>query len=73
MNEQMKAIQKELSDGEEDDEVSVYTKKIGKIKFSKEAKEKALAEVKKLKMMGPMSSEATVVRNYLDWLCDIPW
>jgi len=73
LNEQMKAIQKELSDGEEDDEISVYTKKIEKIKFSKEAKEKALAEVKKLKMMGPQSSEATVVRNYLDWLCDIPW
>lgn len=73
LNEQMKAIQKELSDGDEDDEISVYNKKIEKIKFSKEAKDKALAEVKKLKMMGPQSSEATVVRNYLDWLCDIPW
>ena len=73
LNEQMKAIQKELNDGEEDDEVAVYTKKIKHTKLSKEAKEKALAEVKKLKMMGPMSSEATVVRNYLDWLLDIPW
>ncbi|MBR2300124.1 MAG: endopeptidase La [Alphaproteobacteria bacterium] len=73
LNEQMKAIQKELNDGDEDDEVSVYTKKIEHTKLSKEAKEKAVAEVKKLKMMGPMSSEATVVRNYLDWILDIPW
>ncbi len=73
LNEQMKAIQKELSDGQDDDEISVYTKKIEKTKLSKEAKEKALAELKKLKMMGPMSSEASVVRNYLDWILDIPW
>lgn len=73
LNEQMKAIQKELGDGEEDGEISEYLKKIEKVKLSKEAKDKALAEVKKLKNMSPMSSEATVVRNYLDWLLEIPW
>lgn len=73
LNEQMKAIQKELGDGEEDAELVEYMKKIEKVKLSKEAKEKALAEVKKLKNMSAMSSEATVVRNYLDWLLDIPW
>ena len=73
LNEQMKAIQKELGDGEEDGEISDYLKKIDKVKLSKEAKDKALSEVKKLKTMSPMSSEATVVRNYLDWLLDIPW
>ena len=73
LNEQMKAIQKELGDGEEDAEISEYMKKIEKTKLSKEAKEKALAEVKKLKNMSVMSAEATVVRNYLDWLLDIPW
>ncbi len=73
LNEQMKAIQKELNDGEEEDEVSVYTKKIKKLKLSKEALDKATAEVKKLKMMGPMSSEASVVRNYLDWILGLPW
>lgn len=73
LNEQMKAIQKELGDGDEDSEISEYLKKIEKTKLSKEAKEKALAEVKKLKSMSAMSSEATVVRNYLDWLLDIPW
>ena len=73
LNEQMKAIQKELGDGDEDGEISEYLKKIDSIKLSKEAKDKALAEVKKLKTMSPMSSEATVVRNYLDWLLDIPW
>ena len=73
LNEQMKAIQKELNDGEDEDEISVYMKKIKKTKLSKEAKEKALGEVRKLKTMGAMSSEATVVRNYLDWLLDIPW
>ena len=72
LNEQMKAIQKELGDDEED-EVSGYMKKIEETKLSKEAKEKALAEVKKLKNMGPNSAEATVVRNYLDWILDIPW
>lgn len=73
LNEQMKAIQKELGDGEEDAEISEYMKKIEKTKLSKEAKEKALAEVRKLKNMSVMSAEATVVRNYLDWLLDIPW
>ena len=73
LNEQMKAIQKELSDDDGDDELSVYGKKIEKIHLSKEAKEKATSELKKLKMMGPMSAEAGVVRNYLDWLLDIPW
>lgn len=73
LNEQMRAIQKELSDGEEENDVEVYTKKIHKTRLSKEAREKALAEVKKLKSMSNMSAEATVVRNYLDWLLDIPW
>lgn len=73
LNEQMKAIQKELGDGDEDSEITEYVKKIEKTKLSKEAKDKALAEVKKLKSMSSMSSEATVVRNYLDWMLDIPW
>jgi len=73
LNEQMKAIQKELGDGDEENEISEYTKKIEKTKLSKEAKEKALSELRKLKTMSAMSSEATVVRNYLDWLLDIPW
>ncbi len=73
LNEQMKAIQKELGDGDEENEISEYAKKIEKTKLSKEAKEKALSELRKLKTMSAMSSEATVVRNYLDWLLDIPW
>ena len=73
LNEQMKAIQKELGDGDEDAEISEYLKKIENTKLSKEAKEKALAEVKKLKNMSTMSAEATVVRNYLDALLDLPW
>lgn len=73
LNEQMKAIQKELGDGDEADEINEYMSKIEKTKLSKEAKEKALSEVKKLKSMSTMSSEATVVRNYLDWILDIPW
>ncbi len=72
LNEQMKAIQKELGDDEED-EISTYMKKIEATKLSKEAKDKALTEVKKLKNMGSNSAEATVVRNYLDWILDIPW
>ncbi len=72
LNEQMKAIQKELGDDEED-EISTYMKKIESTKLSKEAKDKALSEVKKLKNMGSNSAEATVVRNYLDWILDIPW
>ena len=73
LNEQMKAIQKELNDGEDGDEISEYMTKIEKTRLSKEAREKAVAEVKKLKNMSAMSSEATVIRNYLDWMLDIPW
>ena len=73
LNEQMRAIQKELGDGDEESEIDAYMQKIEKTKLSKEAREKALAEVKKLKPMSMMSAEATVVRNYLDWLLDIPW
>ncbi len=74
LNEQMKAIQKELGDGSESqDELAEIETKISKTKLSKEAKEKALAELKKLKSMSPMSAEATVVRNYLDWMLSIPW
>ena len=72
LNEQMKAIQKELGDDEED-EISIYTKRIENTKLTKEAKDRALGELKKLKNMGPNSAEATVVRNYLDWILDIPW
>ena len=72
LNEQMKAIQKELGD-EEEDEISTYMKRIEATKLSKEAKDRALSEVKKLKNMGPNSAEATVIRNYLDWILDIPW
>ena len=73
LNEQMRAIQKELGDGEEENEAESYMKKIRNTRLSKEAREKALSEVKKLKSMSMMSAEATVVRNYLDWLLDIPW
>ncbi|NRG18667.1 endopeptidase La [Rhizobiales bacterium] len=74
LNEQMKAIQKELGDGEDGrDEVAELEERISKTKLSKEAREKANAELKKLKQMSPMSAEATVVRNYLDWLLGIPW
>ncbi len=74
LNEQMKAIQRELGDGEgEQNEVAEIEGRIAKTKLSKEAKEKADAELKKLKSMSPMSAEATVVRNYLDWMLSIPW
>ncbi|MEE8202834.1 MAG: endopeptidase La [Alphaproteobacteria bacterium] len=74
LNEQMKAIQKELGEGEDGrDEASEFEDRIKKTKLSKEAREKALGEVKKLRTMSPMSAESTVVRNYLDWLLSIPW
>ncbi len=74
LNEQMKAIQKELGDGEEGgNEVAELEAKIAETKLSKEAREKAEGELKKLKNMSPMSAEATVVRNYLDWMLAIPW
>ena len=73
LNEQMKAIQKELGDGEERDDIAEFEEKIENVKLSKEAKDKALGELKKLRQMSPMSAEATVVRNYLDWLLSIPW
>ncbi|MEL6532172.1 MAG: endopeptidase La, partial [Pseudomonadota bacterium] len=74
LNEQMKAIQRELGDGEDSgNEVAELEEKIEATKLSKEAREKADGEVKKLKNMSPMSAEATVVRNYLDWMLSIPW
>ncbi len=73
LNEQMKAIQKELGDEEGKDELTELEEKIKKTKLSKEAREKATHELKKLRQMSPMSAEATVVRNYLDWLLSIPW
>jgi len=74
LNEQMKAIQRELGDGEDgQSEIAELEKRIAETQLSKEAREKAEAEVKKLKSMSPMSAEATVVRNYLDWMLSIPW
>jgi ATP-dependent Lon protease len=74
LNEQLKAIQKELGEIEEGkDETKVLEDAIKKAKMSKEAEEKCLAELKKLKMMSPMSAESTVVRNYLDWMVALPW
>jgi ATP-dependent Lon protease len=74
LNEQLKAIQRELGEGDDErNEVAELEEKIAKIKLSKEAREKATAEVKKLKSMSPMSAEATVVRNYLDTLLGLPW
>ena len=74
LNEQMKAIQKELGESNDvKDEINELEEKIKKIKFSDEALEKVKSEIKKLKHMGPMSAEATVVRNYIDWLTSIPW
>ncbi len=73
LNEQMKAIQKELGDEDGKDELAELEDKIKRTKLSKEAREKAQHELKKLRQMSPMSAEATVVRNYLDWLLSIPW
>ncbi|MDE1882837.1 MAG: endopeptidase La [Rhodospirillales bacterium] len=74
LNEQLKAIQKELGEGEDGkDETAELEEKIKATKLSKEAREKAMAELKKLRSMSPMSAEATVVRNYLDWIVGIPW
>lgn len=73
LNEQMKAIQKELGDEDGKDELAELEDKIKKTKLSKEAREKSQHELKKLRQMSPMSAEATVVRNYLDWMLSIPW
>jgi ATP-dependent Lon protease len=74
LNEQMKAIQRELGgDGEGQDDASEFEERINKTKLSKEARDKALGELKKLRSMSPMSAEATVVRNYLEWMLSIPW
>ncbi len=73
LNEQMKAIQKELGDEDGKDELAEIEDKIKRTKLSKEARDKANHELKKLRQMSPMSAEATVVRNYLDWLLSIPW
>jgi ATP-dependent Lon protease len=74
LNEQLKAIQKELGEGEDGkDESAELEARIKKTRLTKEAREKALAELKKLRTMSPMSAEATVVRNYLDWILSIPW
>ncbi len=73
LNEQMKAIQKELGENEDLDEIAELEKKLNQYKLSKEAKDKCSSEIKKLKNMSPMSAEATVIRNYLDWVMSIPW
>jgi len=73
LNEQMKAIQKELGDEDGKDDLAELEERIKTTKFSKEARDKAVAEFKKLRQMSPMSAEATVVRNYLDWLLALPW
>ncbi len=74
LNEQLKAIQKELGEGEEQrDELGELEERVKKTKLSKEAHDKAMAELKKLRQMSPMSAEATVVRNYLDWMLSLPW
>lgn len=73
LNEQVKAIQKELGEGDETDELEELEKKINSLGLSKEAKNKTLGELKKLRMMPPMSAEATVVRNYIDTILDLPW
>lgn len=74
LNEQLRAINKELGNGEDaDDDLKVFEERIKKTKFSKEARERATARLRKLRSMNAMSSEASVVRSYLEWLLDIPW
>ena len=73
LNEQMKAIQKELGENEDLDEITELEKKLNQYNLSREAKDKCASEIKKLKNMSPMSAEATVIRNYLDWVMSIPW
>ncbi len=73
LNEQMKAIQKELGDNDDVDDIIEIENKLKKLKLSSEAREKCKSEIKKLKNMSPMSAEATVIRNYLDWVINIPW
>ena len=73
LNEQMKAIQKELGENEDLDEITELEKKLNQFNLSKEARDKCTSEIKKLKNMSPMSAEATVIRNYLDWVMSIPW
>ena len=73
LNEQMKAIQKELGENDDLDEIAELEKKLNQFNLSNEAKEKCTSEIKKLKNMSPMSAEATVIRNYLDWIMSIPW
>ena len=73
LNEQMKAIQKELGENDDVDEIAEIENKIKELKLGKEASDKCKAELKKLKNMSPMSAEATVIRNYLDWVLSIPW
>ncbi|MBR5154474.1 MAG: endopeptidase La [Alphaproteobacteria bacterium] len=76
LNEQMRAIQKELtqsSGGADEDEITIYTKKIKQAKLSKEARTKAMQELRKLRSSGSMNAESTIIRNYLDWLVDLPW
>ena len=73
LNEQMKAIQKELGDNDESDDFAEIEKKINSIQLTKDANDKCKSELKKLKNMSPMSAEATVIRNYLDWILSIPW
>jgi len=74
LNEQMKAIQKELGESEDGkDEVGEIEAKLAKLKLSKEAKEKVFSEVKKLRTMSSISAEASVIRNYLDWIISLPW
>ena len=74
LNEQMKAIQKELGEGDDGkDDVQEYEEKIENTKLSKEAREKCYSEIKKLRSMSPMSAESSVIRNYLDWILSVPW